>query len=203
MCSRTGSHSAAQVPPPLALKLVPIESMGPRWEQPWFSNCFGALKSQTSALSFVSPGSQWPPKSSPALSLPWWQDWLVCKVVRACAKSCTPSTMSNSPQVGQPCSASSPYIQKAGQTPQPDGACLILATKRPALYAFLDWMRRDRRPSPGVRTENWSTPMYTPSGRTSIRPAEVASNSDTYWIAPSVGSGSVKKRNFEKKASPE
>mmetsp|Transcript_72316 Transcript_72316/g.223445 ORF Transcript_72316/g.223445 Transcript_72316/m.223445 type:complete len:276 (-) Transcript_72316:877-1704(-) len=36
ICSPTGSHSAANVPPPWLLKPGPKEFGGPLWEQPWF-----------------------------------------------------------------------------------------------------------------------------------------------------------------------
>mmetsp|Transcript_35166 Transcript_35166/g.100177 ORF Transcript_35166/g.100177 Transcript_35166/m.100177 type:complete len:232 (+) Transcript_35166:706-1401(+) len=161
MCPSTGSHSAAKVPPPLRLNPAPKDPSGPRCEQPWFANSSGASTSQMFAAFLSEPPSQWPPKSSPSIIASWVHDGAVCNVVRVCDCWCTPSMMSNSPQVGQLCRESSPYIQKAGHVAHPVGAWLRRKTNKPALYAFRDWMRMDLLPSPTGMVSTASTDMYT------------------------------------------
>eukprot|EP00419_Tripos_fusus_P016816 CAMPEP_0172735714 /NCGR_PEP_ID=MMETSP1074-20121228/113150_1 /TAXON_ID=2916 /ORGANISM="Ceratium fusus, Strain PA161109" /LENGTH=110 /DNA_ID=CAMNT_0013564771 /DNA_START=776 /DNA_END=1108 /DNA_ORIENTATION=+ len=109
--------------------------------------------------------------------------------------------MSNSPQVGQACCASSPYIQSAGQTPQPVGTWSTVATNRPELKVAWDSMRTERRLSPS-KTGPLSTPTKTLLGVALTMPALAASSKLTYRTLPPVGSGFVKKSQEVKKSGP-
>mmetsp|Transcript_138374 Transcript_138374/g.385981 ORF Transcript_138374/g.385981 Transcript_138374/m.385981 type:complete len:282 (+) Transcript_138374:477-1322(+) len=133
MWPASGSHSAAKVPPPSALKASPMVASGPCWEQPWFSHWPAAATWQSSAGSPCCPAFQSTEGPPPELPTPaWLQPGLVCSVVATREALWTPSMMSNSPHEGQGCSWSSPYIQNAGQRLQPVGTCSTLTTNSPS-----------------------------------------------------------------------